>query len=188
MGKDDNVDIHNAYVMHSPETPVCKATQQAAINLKSWPRLKAAPGDKVVAYHYENGHVSTPETAGNSGRTYWFGTTKQDAKHTLGDVLKWIDDGEEQGGPGRYLAASLYDDQKCAEANPSPISAERGIGPGGVNKPCKDIGFVVPAELKPGSVYTVYWVWDYSQHWRPKPDVFEVGKIPSFGGVIFSPK
>lgn len=134
----------------------------------------------MVAFHTENGHVSLPATSSSkSGRTYWFGTTNQQKIPTLGDVLKWKDAGVEEDGPGQYMGASTYDDGKCAEPNRSPISAQRGVGPTGVGKPCKDSGFDIPKGLKPGTILTVYWVWDFSEHFGPNPNFFEVRPLES---------
>lgn len=174
-GRDKEVDTHNSYLMSSTRVPVCKLNQQSPKNSVSFPRLKAAPGDRVVAFHTENGHVSLPATSSSkSGVTYWFGTTNQQKVPTLGDVLEWRDAGEEEDGPGQYLGASTYDDGKCAEPNQSPISAQRGVGPRGVGKACKDSGFDIPKGLKPGTIFTVYWVWDFSEHFGLNPNFFEV--------------
>lgn len=170
--------------MSSTRVPICKLNQQSPKNSVSFPRLKAAPGDRVVAFHTENGHVSLPATSSSkSGRTYWFGTTNQLKMPTLGDVLKWKDAGVEEDGPGQYMGASTYDDGKCAEPNRSPISAQRGVGPTGVGKACKDSGFDIPKGLKPGTIFTVYWVWDFSEHFGPNPNFFEVRPLESGRGV-----
>lgn len=180
-GRNEGVDRQNSYLMGSKTAPVCKGTQQAPVNSPDFPRLKAAPGDRVVAFHTENGHVSLPMSKlAKSGITYWFGTTDPNANHTLDDVLKWKDAGLEENGPGQYLDAATYDDGVCAEPNNGPISAQRGVGPTGPNKPCKDAGFDVPKGLKPGSIFTAYWVWDFSEHFGPDPNAFEASPDSSF--------
>lgn len=139
----------------------------------------------MVAFHTENGHVSLPATStSKSGRTYWFGTTDQQTIPTLGDVLKWKDAGVEKDGPGQYMGASTYDDGKCAEPNQSPISALRGVGPNGVGKACKDSGFDIPKGLKPGVIFTVYWVWDFSEHFGLNPNFFEVRLLENFSSFL----
>lgn len=165
VGREGDTDKRYSYLIRNGASVVCKPdTQQTPMNLPGYPRLRAAPGDRVVAYHTENGHVSKPmHDDSKSGLTYWFGTTNQQTNFIMDDVLKVRDDGIGSDGQVQYLGASPYDDGKCSEGNSGSFSAARGVKPG-ENRPCMDAGFVIPNGLRPGSVFTVIWLWDFSMN------------------------
>jgi hypothetical protein len=162
------VDILFTYVLQGPrpvidKLPVCKDNQRYPVNNPDYPRLKARPGAQVTSSHFENGHVTLPQVAdGFSGFTYWLGTRSPDPT-TFGEVVAWTADGKGGNGQGSLIGVNHYDDGACAESNNTPLSAQRGVGVGKDNKACKGY-FVLPADLKPGDTYTVYWVWDFSWH------------------------
>ncbi|KAG0124881.1 hypothetical protein HOY82DRAFT_493578, partial [Tuber indicum] len=139
------------------ETPICRDTQLMQFQGLGFSRLAAAAGSRVRASYTENGHISRPRatnTTGNSGMTFWYGTSSPSQCDTLYEVMGW---GPTEGQRGRLLTIAPFDDGVCTEANGTPISHRRG----GMNIPCNS-EFTVPADVKPGSTYTVYWIWDYS--------------------------
>lgn len=166
MGRDSEVDIHNTYNPTARSSRVCKPPSQSYPTTQSpkFPRLQAAPGSHILARHTENGHVSKPEADDAfSGYTYWYGTSLPSSTHTLQNALDWTSDGTGGKGDGRFLSRGTYDDGKCAEPNDTPISKARGVGPTGKMRSCID-GFTLPEDLKVGTTYSVYWVWDFSSH------------------------
>ena len=167
-GGSGNVDILFTYRLEGEqlrELPVCKENQRKPINRSNFPRLKARPGELVISSHFENGHVTLQRVenpAGFPGFMYWFGTGSPREVTTFGEVLSW-GDGKEGPKNGTLLKVNPYDDGLCAEPNGTPLSAQRGVGPTRENKACRG-NFRLPADLKSGSTYTVYWVWDFSWH------------------------
>ena len=129
--------------------------------------FKAAPGDYIAILHTENGHV-TEKLEGrplNGGNIYLYGTsdTKDDDK--LFDIhLKWNKDGTGGDRRGRLLGTSNYDDGQCYEGNASgEFAMERSKAAHGTPEEaliCQS-DIQLPQDLKPGSVYTIYWYWDW---------------------------
>ncbi|RPB06153.1 hypothetical protein L873DRAFT_1797080 [Choiromyces venosus 120613-1] len=177
-GRDATTDTRMTYRIEGPDwesKPICKETQQARANPPNFPHLKASRKQKVAGYYLENGHVSLPP-AGNgfTGVTYWFGTNNADPKLPLREVRAWTADGKGGNKQGKLLATAPFDDGKCSQPNDSPVSKARGVGRTGVEKPCRSEFEIPTDDLKPGDVYTVYWVWDFSWHFgKDKPRVEE---------------
>jgi len=122
-----------------------------------FPRLAAKPGSRVRANYTENGHISKPRAAsptGDTGMTFWYGTSHPAQCDTLYEVMEWGAGGDQRG---ELLTVAPFDDGTCTEANAAPISQARG----GVDIPCNSM-FTIPLDVQPGSIYTVYWIWDYS--------------------------
>ena len=135
------------------------------------PMLEAAPGDKVSILHLENGHVTLPQNQANKplnrGTVYLYGTAQPKDQEKLFDVhLLWNQDGSGGDKRGQLLATRNYDDGQCFQDNSQPIAQER------VNKLAADgasltkelkcqSAITIPKDLKPGTVYTVYWYWDW---------------------------
>jgi hypothetical protein len=169
-GRDSQVDVHNTYQPTQRSSLVCKPPSQSnpTVQLAKFPRLQAPPGARILARHTENGHVSKPDASDAfSGYTYWYGTSSPSPRHTLQNALDWTSDGKGGRGDGIFLGRGTYDDGKCAEPNDTPISKARGVGSRGKMKDCID-SFKLPEGLKPGTTYTVYWVWDFSGHFGSK--------------------
>lgn len=133
------------------------------------PRLSAAPGSLVQGNYTENGHISLPNSPQQKpGTIYWYGTKTPKDNELFEDVLAWTEDGTGGDKRGKLLAKpSSFDDGVCIEANGSQISKARIAAGGG--GPCKSV-FTVPEDLKNGDVYTVYWFWDFSDHFGVKTD------------------
>lgn len=133
------------------------------------PMLSAAPGSLVQALYTENGHISLPNSPKQkSGTIYWYGTKSPKDNEKLADIRSWTENG--QGGDKRGVLLgkpSDFDDGVCVEQNPSAISRTRVAAGGGGS--CKSV-FKVPEGLKDGDIYTVYWVWDFSEHFGEQAD------------------
>ncbi|PWW77238.1 hypothetical protein C7212DRAFT_362861 [Tuber magnatum] len=98
---------------------------------------------------------------------------------TLYGVMEW---GAQEGQRGEILAVAPFDDGICSEANETPISKGRG----GLNIPCHS-AFTIPWDVQSGSIYTVYWIWDYldAKHieiYTSCTDIDIIGKGPE--GVL----
>lgn len=133
------------------------------------PMLNAAPGSLVQANYTENGHISKPNSdKQKSGTIYWYGTKNPKDDERFADIREWTEDGKGGDKRGKLLSKSSdFDDGVCVELNDSPIAKKRvAAGGGGA---CKSI-FKVPEDLKDGDIYTVYWVWDFSEHFGEQAD------------------
>lgn len=133
------------------------------------PMLSAAPGALVQASYTENGHISLPNSPKQkSGTIYWYGTKSPKDDERLADIRSWTANGEGGDKRGELLGKpSGFDDGFCVEQNSSPISKTRvAAGGGGA---CKSV-FKIPEGLKDGDIYTVYWVWDFSEHFGERTD------------------
>lgn len=133
------------------------------------PMLNAAPGSLVQANYTENGHISKPNSdKQKSGTIYWYGTKEPKDDEKFVDIREWTENGQGGDKRGKLLGKpSDFDDGVCVESNDSLISKARvAAGGGGA---CKSI-FKLPEDLKDGDIYTVYWVWDFSEHFGQQAD------------------
>ncbi|KAG5926609.1 hypothetical protein E4U42_003118 [Claviceps africana] len=135
------------------------------------PLLQAAPGDHVAIIHLENGHVSLPQNQPkkplNRGTIFFYGTSQPKEQERLFDVhLRWNKDGTGGDKRGIFLGTKDYDDGQCFQPNTAAITNERAsrFSSDGAKisqeLPCQS-DIKLPDNLKPGSVYTVYWYWDW---------------------------
>ncbi|KAG5977705.1 hypothetical protein E4U55_006598 [Claviceps digitariae] len=135
------------------------------------PLLQAAPGDHVAIIHLENGHVSLPQNQPkkplNRGTIFFYGTSQPKEQEKLFDVhLRWNKDGTGGDKRGIFLGTRNYDDGQCFQPNTAAITNERAskFSSDGAKTsqelPCQS-DIKLPENLKPGSVYTVYWYWDW---------------------------
>ncbi|KAL7908744.1 hypothetical protein GGI35DRAFT_411473 [Trichoderma velutinum] len=136
-----------------------------------FPMLEAAPGDHIAIIHLENGHTTLPQNQPkkpqNRGTVFLYGTSQPNENERLFDVhLVWNKKGTGGDGRGVLLATRNYDDGQCYQPNPGPISTERAakLAPEGANHDielgCQST-LQLPSDLKPGSIYTIYWYWDW---------------------------
>ncbi|KAF3073586.1 hypothetical protein CFAM422_003885 [Trichoderma lentiforme] len=136
-----------------------------------FPMLEAAPGDHIAIIHLENGHTTLPQNQPkkplNRGTVFLYGTSQPKESERLFDVhLVWNKKGTGGDGRGVLLATRNYDDGQCYQPNPGPISTERAakLAPEGANHDielgCQST-LQLPSDLKPGSIYTIYWYWDW---------------------------
>ncbi|KJZ77425.1 hypothetical protein HIM_03149 [Hirsutella minnesotensis 3608] len=135
------------------------------------PMLQAAAGDKVAILHLENGHVTLPQNQANKplnrGTIFLYGTTQPKAQEKLFDVhLKWNQDGTGGDKRGKLLATRNYDDGQCFQDNKQNLAQQRvtqSADDGAkLDKELKcQSAITIPADAKPGTIYTVYWYWDW---------------------------
>ncbi|KAJ6786556.1 hypothetical protein PWT90_06871 [Aphanocladium album] len=137
----------------------------------AFPMLQAAAGDHVALIHLENGHTTLPQNQPkkphNRGTIFFYGTADPKPQERLFDVhLVWNRDGTGGDKRGKLLGTRNYDDGQCYQPNPGPISNQRAqelAGDGAVHDRelrCQS-DIQLPADLKPGSTYTIYWYWDW---------------------------
>ncbi|KAL7943215.1 hypothetical protein V8C42DRAFT_347185 [Trichoderma barbatum] len=136
-----------------------------------FPMLEAAPGDHIAIIHLENGHTTLPQNQPkkpeNRGTVFLYGTSQPKENERLFDVhLVWNKKGTGGDGRGVLLATRNYDDGQCYQPNSGSISNERStkLAPEGANHDmelgCQST-LQLPSDLKPGSIYTIYWYWDW---------------------------
>lgn len=135
------------------------------------PLLQASAGEHVAIIHLENGHVSLPQNQPkkphNRGTIFFYGTAQPKPQEKLFDVhLRWNKDGTGGDKRGILLGTKNYDDGQCFQPNAAGITTERAskFSSDGAKTsqelPCQS-DIKLPDDLKPGSVYTVYWYWDW---------------------------
>ncbi|EPS41681.1 hypothetical protein H072_4390 [Dactylellina haptotyla CBS 200.50] len=156
----------------SSKQMVCAPRVQSPGQEAGFPKLKATPGDLIRASYLENGHIWQTLAGQNgpqakSGTIYWYGTQNPKADRDIASVLKWTRDGKGGDGQGKLLDITPFDDGVCIE------TGHENAGPGRVSGPCKSY-FRLPKDAQVGKDYTVYWLWDYSEHFGPaKPGFIE---------------
>ncbi|RDA88898.1 hypothetical protein CP532_5394 [Ophiocordyceps camponoti-leonardi (nom. inval.)] len=165
-------------------------------NNPQFPLLQAAPGQRVAINHLENGHVTLPQNQANKplnrGTVFLYGTAQPMEQEKLFDVhLRWNQDGSGGDRRGRLLATRNYDDGQCYQDNKQPIAQERvsRLAADGASLDrelrCQSI-ITIPTDVKPGSVYTVYWYWDWPTLNPAKIDMqnTQAGRFPWAGSFM----
>lgn len=136
-----------------------------------FPMLEAAPGDHVAIIHLENGHTTLPQNQPrkpqNRGTIFLYGTSQPNENERLFDVhLAWNQNGTGGDRRGVLLGTRSYDDGNCYQPNNGQLSIERAarLAPEGadhnIELGCQST-IQLPSDLKAGSIYTVYWYWDW---------------------------
>ncbi|CAG9955116.1 unnamed protein product [Clonostachys rosea f. rosea IK726] len=134
----------------------------------SFPMLEAAPGDFIAITHLENGHTTKPQTNPlkpyNRGTVFLYGTADPKDDEKLFDIhLKWNTEGTGGDGRGKLLSTRNYDDGQCYEARNEGMALSRAqalkTNPSTPLACQSDLQ--LPDDLKPGSIYTIYWYWDW---------------------------
>lgn len=137
----------------------------------SQPMLQSSPGGHVALWHMENGHTTLPQNQPkkphNRGTIFIYGTSDPKPQEKLFDVhLLWNRDGTGGDKRGVLLATRNYDDGNCYQPNNGVISTDRAkkLAPDGAKHDeeliCQS-DIQLPSDLKTGSVYTIYWYWDW---------------------------
>ncbi|KAG5986726.1 hypothetical protein E4U43_005382 [Claviceps pusilla] len=160
------------------------------------PLLQAAPGDHVAIIHLENGHVSLPQNQPkkplNRGTIFFYGTSQPKPQEKLFDVhLRWNKEGTGGDKRGVFLGTKDYDDGQCFQPNTAAITNERAskFSSEGARTsqelPCQSV-IKLPDNLKPGSLYTVYWYWDWPDLNADKIDMQKTkdGRYPWAGSFM----
>ncbi|KAH6900266.1 hypothetical protein B0T10DRAFT_22028 [Thelonectria olida] len=136
-----------------------------------YPMLEAAAGDYIAIMHLENGHTTLPQNQPkkplNRGTIYFYGTSQPKDEEKLFDVhLLWNKDGTGGDKRGKLLATRNYDDGQCYQTNPGALSTDRAAkyanqGAKHDEELACQSDIKLPDNLAEGSVYTVYWYWDW---------------------------
>lgn len=136
-----------------------------------FPMLEASAGDFIALMHLENGHTTLPENQPkkpkNRGTLFFYGTNKPKDQEKLFDVhLVWNRDGTGGDRRGKLLATRNYDDGQCYQPNSGELSVQRASklasdgAVHGTELACQS-DIKLPSDLEPGSIYTIYWYWDW---------------------------
>ncbi|KAK0384065.1 hypothetical protein NLU13_8154 [Sarocladium strictum] len=147
----------------------------------AFPLLQAAPGDHIAIMHLENGHTTLPQNQPNKprnrGTIFFYGTSDPKPQERLFDVhLVWNAAGTGGDKRGRLLGTRNYDDGQCYQPNNAELSTSRAaaLAPEGakhdIELACQS-DLQLPKDLKPGSIYTIYWYWDWPDLNPPEIDM-----------------
>ncbi|KFA65553.1 hypothetical protein S40285_03238 [Stachybotrys chlorohalonatus IBT 40285] len=136
-----------------------------------FPMLEASPGDQIALIHLENGHTTLPfnqpNKPKNRGTIFLYGTSSPKEQERLFDVhLVWNRDGTGGDGRGRLLSTRNYDDGRCYQPNDAELCLERagefsGQGADPLRELACQSAVTIPEDVEPGSIYTLYWYWDW---------------------------
>ena len=168
-----------------PADRICSLSQEAPNQTFGNPLLRAKAGDTVVLRYQENGHITLPQNnpPGKSdvGMVYIYGTGSSSPADTVAAIhMVWNSLGTGGDRRGQLLAARSFDDGRCYQINDGPISkARQALFPHapdpvqGENLWC-DIAVVLPKDLESESLFTVFWVWDWSTRRGPNAPRFQI--------------
>ena len=155
-----------------PTDRICMPAQQTHNQTDGSPILRARPGDQLALRYQENGHITLPENnppgKPSPGMISMYGTNESSAKDTLLNIHNvWDASGLAGDGRGRLLGKSNFDDGRCYQINGGPISRKRQMEFPHVADPVQGLNLwcqsniTLPESLAAGTLYTVYWVWDW---------------------------
>ena len=155
-----------------PTDSICMVPQQTHNQTEGSPALRASAGAHVALRYQENGHITLtqndPPGKLSSGTISVYGTIASRPQDTMLEI-HGVWDSAGQGGDkrGRLLSRQDFDDGRCYQVNDSPLSRERQQryphAPDplqGQNLWCATV-VILPLDLVPGNIYTLYWVWDW---------------------------
>lgn len=169
-----------------PSDLICSSTQRVkgAVTIDS-PMLKSRPGSSVALGYQENGHItgtSNPLKL-TSGAVSVYGTSNSEASDALlGIHHVWNANGTGGDKRGVLLGRSNFDDGSCYQVRNTSLSIFRQGVPHrpltsteGTNLWCRSI-VVLPEDVPTGSIYTLYWVWDWpsieANGFLNKPEIY----------------
>ncbi|RMZ76109.1 hypothetical protein DV737_g4970, partial [Chaetothyriales sp. CBS 132003] len=144
---------------------ICRSSQTSQTQTDGSPRLQAPAGAAVALRYQENGHVTLPENQpgkpDNRGTNYVYGTSQSSSDDALLAIHRqWTADGTGGDGRGVLLSTLNFDDGQCFQGNNGPIGAERTAEFQVAYLWCQQ-DIALPSDLEVGSLYTLYWVWDW---------------------------
>ena len=167
-----------------PSDLMCMPSQESSNDTLGSPSLSARPSDKIALRYQENGHITLPAAKIGKltpGSVFIYGTSHSHSNDTLLGIHRvWSTDGSGGDRRGRLLLNTTFDDGSCYQVNDSEESRLRQSLPQaphdreeGVNLWCGNI-FTLPSDLRSGTVFTIYWVWDWPA--EANRSLHEVGK------------
>ncbi|RMZ87365.1 hypothetical protein DV736_g5408, partial [Chaetothyriales sp. CBS 134916] len=148
-----------------PTDLICRSTQTSQTQTDGSPRLQAPAGAAIALRYQENGHVTLPQNQPgkpeNRGTNYVYGTSQPSSDDALLAIHRqWTADGKGGDGRGILLSTLNFDDGQCFQGNNGPIGAQRAAEFHITSLWCQQ-DIALPSDLKVGSLYTLYWVWDW---------------------------
>ncbi|KAI9869369.1 MAG: hypothetical protein M1813_000158 [Trichoglossum hirsutum] len=167
-----DVDKRNTHEIESPEQIFCSPYQEVQFQANGFPRLNASSGSQIVAQYLENGHISAPVVPDSIvGNIYWFGSGGESIASEDNTTFREVQSWKEAPGRGRILNVTPFDDGICGREDPT--------------LPCHST-FQIPLDADAGSVYRIYWLWDYSGKLGNNTGHIEACSIISipFGSVV----
>ncbi|KAI0996887.1 hypothetical protein K3495_g11296 [Podosphaera aphanis] len=154
-----------------PTDLMCKESQKTQKQSPGFPRLSAAPEDRISLAYHENGHVTmfttTDGKPAGRGTVFIYGTKKPSPTDTyLGIHRMWNADGSGGDKRGKLLASRPFDDGQCYQNNNEKISQDRAKALGFSNvKEAPEIlcqsALQLPQDAGVTGTYTLYWVWEW---------------------------
>lgn len=155
------------------EDLLCAQSQRNSYQTEGYPRLEVSPGSYIAIKYLENGHVTLPEAQPGKpperGQVHVFGTERPDAQERLTKVLEWTPDASGGDRRGKLLTVQNFDDGRCYQINDGTISrARQKAYPNpipenldSVNEQWCETDVLIPGDLRVGTQYTIYWVWQW---------------------------
>lgn len=203
-GFDDNKLLYLLPANGRPEGPVILDTDNIArygidSYTKDLPKLSAAPGELIALRYQENGHVSIPGTPpdkpANRGTVFVYATEKPKDDDKLLDIHHvWNEDGSGGDKRGKLIATRNYDDGQCHQVNGGEISTKRqkefpkeADQLQGMDLWCQ-VDVRIPEDVAVGSVYTMYWVWDWPTLTPELAEKSKSGVYPTQGDGVVTPE
>ena len=164
---------------------ICKDSQSQPNQTVGSPMLSAHSGSTLLLMYQENGHVTLlNQTPGkiSSGNVFVYGTDQSLSSDTLEGIYNvWTPGGSGGDARGRLLKEASFDDGTCYQINSSPESYRRRVLPQRHHESFEGNDLwcgtevTLPEGLVRGSLYTLYWVWDWPT--VASPPVLPKGKI-----------
>ena len=201
---DDNKLVYLLPENGRAEGPVILDTDNIArYGIKSYtedlPKLSAAPGELIALRYQENGHVSIPGTPpnkpANRGTVFIYGTEKPEDDDKLLDIHNvWNKDGSGGDKRGKLIATRNFDDGQCHQVNDGDISTKRqkeypkeADQLQGMDLWCQ-VDVRIPEDVAVGTVYTMYWVWDWPTLTPEAAEKSKNGVYPTQGDGVVTPE
>lgn len=163
------------------------------------PKLSAAPGELIALRYQENGHVSIPDTPenkpANRGTVFVYATEKPKDDDKLLDIHHvWNKDGTGGDKRGKLIATRNFDDGQCHQVNGGEVSSNRqkefpkeADQLQGGDLWCQ-VDVRIPEDVAAGSVYTMYWVWDWPTLTPEVAEKSKNGVYPTQGEGVVTPE
>lgn len=146
------------------ENMVCKETQRTHNQTAESPALSAHANDTIYLMYQENGHVTKLKPNQAPGIIIVHGTSNFSSADNFQSITS-LESAREIHGLRQTFG---FDDGHCYEDNGSIIANERNkmqhrmrLEFEGGNLWC-GVKIRLPEGLTPGTIYTLYWIWDFS--------------------------
>lgn len=160
--------------------PMCKYSQLTFNYTLASPMLVTSIGSIIVLMYQENGHVTRDPSSNAEAEVYVYATKNSLPNDALLDIHnKWNENGSGGDRRGRLIFRGKFDDGKCYQVNETQKSKDRQALAQrphelfeGSNLWC-EARAVVPDDLLPGDILTLYWVWDRGVgQGKPAPEIY----------------